>query len=743
MRLIQYISPSKACLGAVLAVVGLASQARAQDTLRFATTTATASFNENAGTISLPVSIANAGAAASTVEVALVPGLTTATAGADFIFAATQTLTFAASATADQTPTITLSDDLLAEGAEYFTLRLQNPTNATLVAGAAEILVYIRDNDAVAPTRAANLTLTRLGSYQNGTAFNTATPPVQINSAEIVAHDPSTQRLYVANSVGRKLDILSLSALGILTAVASIDISTYGNINSVAVRQGLVACAMENADPQLNGSVVFFDRNGLFLKQVMAGALPDMIAFSPDGLLVITANEGEPKSDYSLDPEGTVTVVDLTNGVTGLTQANVSTVGFGSYNGQAAQLRADGIRIYGGTTAAPSTVAQDLEPEYVAVSADSRLAYITLQENNAIATLDLTTRQFTSLRSVGYQDHRQVGFSLDASDQTADVLLANWPIRGMRQPDALAAFEVAGVRYLSTANEGDAREYSALNEQSRLGAATYVLDAAAFPNAALLKNAQVLGRLNVTNRLGDTDGDGDFDQIYAYGGRSFSIYNATTGALVHDSGDLLERLISTDLTYGTIFNASNTSGNPVRKNRSDDKGPEPEGVATGLINNVPYAFVGLERIGGVAVFNLSDPAQPRLVQYANNRSLTAGTGDLGTEGIVFVPAASSPTSQPLILLANEISSTVSVYGIEVVGSATKAGKNALPLQLYPNPTQGGAVRLSRPVSGQLLDVLGRPVRALQAATQLETAGLVPGIYVLKAQDGATARLLVR
>ena len=747
MRRTRYSRSVKALLPAALAALAALGQtAQAQTTIRFAA--ATASVNENAGTVSIPVSIANAGAAASTVEVVLAAGLATATAGADFTFATTQTLTFAAGATADQTLTIPLSDDALAEGAEYFTLRLQNPTNATLVAANTELLVYIRDNDGAAPARTSRLTLSRLSSYQNATAFSGST---QINSAEIVAHDPSTQRLYVVNSVGRKLDILSLAVPAALTAVASIDISAYGNINSVAVRNGLVVCAMENVNPQLNGSVVFFDQNGVFLKQVAAGALPDMITFSPDGLLVITANEGEPTFNYSLDPEGSVTVIDLAGGVTGLTQANVTTVGFAGYNGQAAQLRADGIRIYGGVAGALSTVAQDLEPEFVAVSADSRVAYITLQENNALATLDLTTRQFTSLRSLGYQDHRQAGFALDASDQTADVLLANWPIRGMRQPDGIAAFEVGGQRYLLTANEGDARDYDVpagltggYSEVVRLGNAAYVLDPTAFPNAALLKNAQVLGRLNVTNRLGDTDGDGDFDQIYAFGGRSFSIYNATSGALVHDSGDLLERLISTDPIYSGIFNASNTTGTPARKNRSDDKGPEPEGVTTGLINNVLYAFVALERIGGVAVFNLSDPAQPQLVEYVNNRSPTAGTGDLGPEGIVFITAANSPTGQPLLLLANEISSTVAVYGIQAgTGTSTATARPAAPLHLFPNPTQGGAVRLSRPVSGQLLDLLGRPVRELRAATRLETAGLAPGVYVLKAQDGAAARLVVQ
>ncbi|MGI4733812.1 MAG: choice-of-anchor I domain-containing protein [Janthinobacterium lividum] len=271
-----------------------------------------------------------------------------------------------------------------------------------------------------------------------------------------------------------------------------------------------------------------------------------------------------------------------------------------------------------------------------------------------------------------------------------------------------------------------------------------MLDTTVFPNAALLKNNNVLGRLNVTNKLGDTDGDGDFDEIYAYGGRSFSIYDAATGAEVHDSGNLLERVTATDAAYGVLFNASNGFGEaPVRKNRSDDKGPEPEGVTTGRIGNNLYAFVSMERVGGVLVFNINNPTTPVLELYMNNRSLTAGTGDLGPEGIVFIAAADSPTSQPL-LLANEVSSTVAVYGIQASTlTATRAGQGAAPLALYPNPTQGQAVQLSRAISGTLHDLAGRAGRQLATTTQLNTNGLAPGVYVLRATDGATSKLVVQ
>jgi len=715
--------------------------AQAQTTPAISRPSATLTVAENAGSVSIPLSIANPGAAASTVQVML-QAFGTATAGQDFTYTSTQTITFPAGATGPQTLTIPILDDAAAEETEYFVVRLLNPTNATVTASAADVLVYIKDNDTPAPVAARTLSLSLLQSYQNGTPFSGST---QINSAEIVSYDASTKRLYVANSVGGKLDILNLANPAAITAIASIDIKPYGGINSVSARNGVVACALENANPQANGSVVFFDQNGVLVKQVTVGALPDMITFSPDGRYVLTANEGEPKADYTADPEGSVSIIDISGGVAGLTQANVTTAGFTTFNGQEAALRTQGIRIYGGLATAPATVAQDLEPEYVAVSADSRTAYITLQENNALAVLDLTTRQITGLRPLGYSDLRQPGRGIDASDQTTEPLIANWPVKGMRQPDALASFEVGGTAYLLTANEGDARDYSAFSEQVRLSANSYVLDATAFPNTALLKNGSVLGRLNVTNRLGDTDGDGDFDEIYAYGGRSFSIYNAATGAEVHDSGNLLERITSTDATYGALFNASNSYGEvPVRKNRSDDKGPEPEGVTTGRIGNNLYAFVSMERVGGVLAFNINNPAAPVLELYMNNRSLTAGTGDLGPEGLVFISATDSPTGQPLLLLANEVSSTVAVYSIQSsVVTATRPGQLAAPLLAYPNPSQGGPVRLSRAVSGTLHDLAGRPVRQLRTTDRVETSGLAAGVYVLRADDGATSKLHIR
>ncbi|MGA1133478.1 MAG: choice-of-anchor I domain-containing protein, partial [Prochlorotrichaceae cyanobacterium] len=219
---------------------------------------------------------------------------------------------------------------------------------------------------------------------------------------------------------------------------------------------------------------------------------------------------------------------------------------------------------------------------------------------------------------------------LDASDRDGGINITNQPVFGVYQPDSIAAYTVNGQTYYITANEGDARnrpsdddilvdfpgEGDIFSEEARIKDLT--LDPTAFPNAAELQADAVIGRLNVTTKLGDIDGDGDYDQLFAYGGRSFSIWDSN-GNLVFDSGDQLEQITATN--YPNFFNASNS--NNTFDNRSDDKGPEPEGVTVGKIGARTYAFIGLERVGGVMVYDVTVPTAPTFVQYLNDRDFTA------------------------------------------------------------------------------------------------------------------------
>jgi hypothetical protein len=325
------------------------------------------------------------------------------------------------------------------------------------------------------------------------------------------------------------------------------------------------------------------------------------------------------------------------------------------------------------------------------VSHDSKTAWVTLQENNAIGILDLKHAKFIALAGLGFKDHNLPGNGFDASDRDNVINIANWPVHGMYLPDAIAAYRFWGHSYLITANEGDVREYSGLNEAVRIGSAN--LDVAAFPTAADLKQSTKLGRLNITNKFGDVDNDSDIDVLHSFGARSFSIWNAN-GKLVFDSGDAIEQI--TAAAFPANFNASNTSNS--FDNRSDDKGPEPEGVVIAEFGHRTFAFIGLERVGGILIYDVTNPRKVSFIQYINTRDFagdpaTGTAGDLGPEGLIFIKAKDSPNGKPLLVVGNEISGTTSIYEINRALSKESTEDVAaaeIPQQItlqqnYPNP----------------------------------------------------------
>lgn len=507
-----------------------------------------------------------------------------------------------------------------------------------------------------------------------------------VGGAEIPTYDPITRRSFVVNAGSATVDVLDLrnpnrpTKIGNLDIVADLAPRSVGAANSVDARYGILAVAVEAQPKQDDGWVAFYSTLTLDLLAVVpAGALPDMVTFSENGRYVLTANEDEPDDDYVNDPEGTVTIIDLTR--IGSSNA-VKTVRFDDFNvggPRHDELPAD-TRIYG----PGASVAQDLEPEYI--TTDGETAWVTLQEANAIAVIDIRTARVKKIFALGFKDHSRAANKLDASDDDGAIRIRRWPVFGMYQPDAIANFKVGGKHYLITANEGDTRDYDGYSEEERV--ADLTLDPAAFPNAAELQDDANLGRLTVTTAQGDIDGDGDFDKLFVPGARSFSIWNARTGALVFDSGAELEQLLANLLP--DEFNA-NHEENDSLDNRSDNKGPEPEGLALGVVKGRLYAFIGLERIGGILMLDLTDPRNPEFVDYLNNRRFrdaagepvpTCGAfdppesddlddcvapnpeaGDLGPEGLAFVPARQAPRGKPLLIVGNEVSGTTTVYEV--------------------------------------------------------------------------------
>ena len=552
--------------------------------------------------------------------------------------------------------------------------------------------------------------LNLLGSYNTGIFDEGA--------AEISSYDPGSNRLFFTNADDNSVVILDLSHPSSPTEVITIDMDPYGGgVNSVDVYLGLVAVAVE-ADPKTDpGSVVFFDVDGNFINSVEAGALPDKLTFSPDGSKVIVANEGEPSDDYTVDPEGSVSIIDVSGDISAISSAQVSTADFTSFNGQEASLIADGVRIFG----PGATAAQDIEPEYITVSPDGSTAYVTLQENNAIGVIDIATATVTDIFPLGYIDHSLAGNELDASDDDGMINIRNWPVRGLFMPDAIASYEVNGTTYLVTANEGDAREYEyevdgedvvAFIDESRIE--DIELDPSIFTEADLQTDAK-LGRLNITTALPDTNAAGEYQTLYSFGTRSFSIWNADDGSLVFDSGSQFETRLASLLPEN--FNSDNSENNSF-DSRSDAKGPEPEAVTIATYGGKIYALIGLERVGGLMIYDVTDPMNPEYITYSTSRDFSVADFDediieglqdtnddvavaailesvieSGPESITFIKQGESTSANPLFVVSNESTGSITIYEADIASDAAtlyfseygEGSSNNKYLEIY-NPT---------------------------------------------------------
>ena len=674
---------------------------------------------ENAESVLVELDITNASESDAAVEINLVEG-GNAENEVDFDFTS-QSLTFTANSTESQTIEIPILINSATNEDRFFVIELQNFENG--VAGSiSQKTIYIKDNDYSAPEANNDLDIEFLTSHLidgEGTA-------------EIVSYDKDSQRLFVLNSTATKINILDFSNPAEPVEITSLDMSVYGiGATSVAVYNGLVAATVA-AGEEADGKVVFMDINGENVSSVTVGNLPDMVTFTPDGTRVLTANEGEPKSDYTFDAEGGISVIDVSGGLGNITQDDVTTLNFNDFDAQLDELKDAGVRIFGPN----ASVSQDLEPEYITVSEDSSKAWVSLQENNALAVIDLTNLEITDILPLGYKDHSSAGNSLDSSDEISDIFMSNWPIKGMYMPDAIANYTVNGITYILTSNEGDARDYDGYAEEERIE--DLVLDETVFPNATILQNENNLGRLNATTANGDTDNDGQYEEIYVYGGRSFSIRNGETGELVYDSGDDFERITAADPVFGEIFNADNESDE--FKNRSDNKGPEPEGITVAEINEKFYAFITLERVGGIMVYDVTNPESPIFVAYRNNRN--GEEGDMAPEGIIYIAPEDNSTEKGLIVVANEVSATVSVYQINNNNLSLAEEINVPQFKIYPNPVENGTIYFSKPISGEIYSMNGSKVISFENKSYLNVAGLSTGIYIVKTTTEESQKIII-
>lgn len=492
----------------------------------------------------------------------------------------------------------------------------------------------------------APISLTPIGSYDTGVFDESA--------AEIVAH--YEDRLFVVSAQAGTVQVLDFSDPAAITKEH--EIASDGVANSVAIRKdGLGVAAFEASVKTDPGHLVFFDARAdqpTVLGTVTVGPQPDNVVISPDGRFALTANEGEPADDFSTDPEGSVSIVRLsTPKVAAPKQKDVSTADFHAFENGGLP---EGVRVFGPTpNGTDHPVSRNLEPEYISVVGNN--AYVALQEANAVAVVQIPSARVTDILPLGVKDHGVV--PLDPSDRDSKFELRTYPgLYGVYMPDGIQAYQAGGSSYLVTANEGDAREWGTYVEGARAGSLP-ICDTS--PVKGKTGNAD-LGRLNVTKELGFDATKGCYENLYAFGARSFSIWN-TDGAQVFDSGSEFEQI--TAAANPAFVNSNHTEAN--RDGRSDDKGPEPENLTIGEIEGRTYAFIGFERVGGVAVYDITVPSESFFVTYLNNRDFADNSGDLGPEGLSFIPAAESPTGAPLVAVANEVSGSTTLFAVSVDG----------------------------------------------------------------------------
>ncbi len=550
------------------------------------------------------------------------------------------------------------------------------------------------------------------------------------------AYDPLSQRLFSVNAAEQKIDILKISDIAKSYRAGRIDLSNYGGkVNSVASHDNLVAVAMSNNFPQAAGKVVFFDTLGTYINQLTIGANPIKIAFSPSLQHFVTVNQGDPSDDYTSDPLGTISVINFVSGnAQSLSQSDITTIDFSRYDTTAYHPL---IRVFGNNGQA--SFSEDMEPQGICFNNNGSKAFISLQENNALAIINLFPPSLDTIVGLGYKDHNVVDQGLDASDLKSGIdIRPHFNLFGMYQPDEIAWYSVAGSSYIVSANEGSGRNYGAYSEVERVNNVN--LSPFTFNNSAQLQNDTVLGRLKVTTTLGKATNGIQHDSLFSFGTRSFSIWNED-GNLIWDSGDDFEQTLA--LLQASNFNSENNTNSSL-KGRSDDSGPEPEAIALGQVDGKWYAFIGLNQMGGIMIYDIDNPQSPSFDSYILDRDFSkaandTASGDLGPKHLLFIPANESPNGMALIIVSNEVSGNVSIYQVgQGIGLYEK--ENISPLEVYPNPSPG-VFQLSHKATLRVYRADGSFVGEYSNQAQIDLSEEAAGLYLIKDEAGKALRII--
>ena len=492
------------------------------------------------------------------------------------------------------------------------------------------------------------------------------------SAGEIVGFDKVSKNLFVtsSSSAAYQINVFDLSNPSSAVGVGAIDFSSSFGIkanmsalSSVAINSAKgfgVASLIPTANTTTLGKVGFFNlSSGISLGTIDVGYHPDSVSFSPDGSKLIVVNEGEFNASSATNAPGSISVID----VSGINSGNLAnlvsltpvTRDFSSGNLSSgvslSGIRNSNVAAVGTSGTFISSVPdftqvanQDpnaIEPEYASVIGDK--VYVSLQDNNAIGEYDLTQNQWTKVTNLG-----TITQTIDATD-TGSTISITQTVKGLPMPDTLATYSKNGKTYVVTANEGDARvddrDVSRFGDIAGSDSMNNIIDQNAPSNFPLTQTGaranEALGRLNVSRLDGDTDGDGKIDDPTMIGTRSFTIWEVTDAGLqlTYDSGSYFETYIRDNDPAGWV------------DSRSDDKGPEPEGLTLGEIDGKTFAFIGMERNNGIFMFDITDPNAPSFFGYT--RTSDGSNTPLRPEGMSFISAADSPNGQNLLIVGYE------------------------------------------------------------------------------------------
>lgn len=487
------------------------------------------------------------------------------------------------------------------------------------------------------------------------TAFQGDSDPSDEDSpegaSEVVAQENG--RLYVTNGNLDRIDVFDIAAGELAGTIDLSRLPDFNGVQSLAVENGLLAVAIENApvdNQTVDGEVAFYDTETLSLiETVTVGNLPDQTVFSPDGNTLAVMNEGEFNAGsiadgITNDAPGSVSLIaiDRSGDTPSFDETRISIADF------APTLIEQGVRLD------PNFDANNqFEPEYGSFSPDGSTLFVSLQENNAAVAIDVASASITTGVDFGTVDHSRTGNELDANAND-EVEIVTQPLRGLRQPDGHIAFEVNGVTYLATANEGDDR--GDVDEGGELAELNDVL-AGEVDGVSIDPSVDTdgLGNIEISTIDGDTDGDGDIDEIHTYSGRGFTIYNTETFDIVFESGSDFELIID-DLLPSERFLIDDAPGD---QGGAHAKGVEPEAMEFGVVRGTPYLFIGTEDDSGIFAYDVSNPAQAKFIDYFDSE----GQGFDAPEIIEFIPASESTSGDEQIAVSYEGSGQTVVFDL--------------------------------------------------------------------------------